>query len=254
MFLSDHSVLISKNSSSSPRWLMMSLRIPFTQQSRTNMLTRDVPSNTADAITHSRTYTHTPLLGRQPSMPVGQTGGAPQERRKLAATFSCWSAVGWRRLLSPSQTWSQTWQEGGESRSRRRLQLFLFCFVSPHPWIRISFPHPERFTSQSGKRKKVPLSKLFPPPSFLPSFLPLPVSTDYYYAKNPAGCPSSSSCLPGGGESGEACFSVMLVQRVGLDLKTSAEVHLWSAELRTHEAFCTHNLVRDGIFLFFFLT
>lgn len=50
MFLSDHSVRISKNSSSSPRWLMMSLRIPLTQQSRTNMLTRDVPSNTADAI------------------------------------------------------------------------------------------------------------------------------------------------------------------------------------------------------------
>ncbi|MED6272356.1 hypothetical protein CHARACLAT_029455 [Characodon lateralis] len=51
MFLSDHSVRISKNSSSSPRWLIMSLRIPLTQQSRTYMLTRDVPSNTADAIT-----------------------------------------------------------------------------------------------------------------------------------------------------------------------------------------------------------
>ncbi|KAG7231232.1 hypothetical protein INR49_012063 [Caranx melampygus] len=50
MFLSDHSVLISKNSSSSPRWLMMSRRIPLTQQSRTNILTSDVPSNTADAI------------------------------------------------------------------------------------------------------------------------------------------------------------------------------------------------------------
>lgn len=50
MLRSDHSVRISKKSSSSPRGLMMSLRIPLTQQSRTNMLTRDVPSNTADAI------------------------------------------------------------------------------------------------------------------------------------------------------------------------------------------------------------
>lgn len=72
MFLSDHSVRISKKSSSSPRWLMMSLRIPLTQQSRTNMLTSDVPSNTADAI--PQTSVQHAGAGRRAAEEVDATG------------------------------------------------------------------------------------------------------------------------------------------------------------------------------------
>ncbi|KAL7835259.1 hypothetical protein SRHO_G00276060 [Serrasalmus rhombeus] len=90
-FLSDHSVRSSKNSSSSPLPLMMSLRTPFTQQSFTNMFTREVPSNTAEAIPGSVSPASRPDT---PQLSLWSQN-SPRRRRKMDETELSRTLRGW---------------------------------------------------------------------------------------------------------------------------------------------------------------